>query len=281
MSRAKSAMYSEEYYDLSEEEMQAIIRRAQGGDPSAYGELVEIFSNFLTKYTSMLYNCKYSLGDYDIRRFISLFVKDDIVRKFLGRNDLNPEGRKHVYEVMRGINYMVRRYGTWKDVQQTVELTFIQCVERYEKQGDIPFSGYLYSYYFYLLKKNVELMLIDQLGRKTFPLISDDEAREDMGTSEVSIGFTAPPEPAIDDLMFAEVIDEHWVAGDTAYPPFDALTVKERQLLKWRYVNGERSSDIAERLTEHPNTTREHLNKIKKKLANIVEEDTDGDIEAY
>lgn len=275
MSRAKKRMYTESYYDLTEDEMQAIIKRAQGGEGAAQLELLEIFDNFLTKYATMLYYNKYSLGDYDIRRFISLFVPDPTIRRYLGRNKLNLEGRRHVHDVMGSIQYMVRRYGDEEDIRQTVDLTFLQCVERYERQGDVPFSGYLYSYYFYMLKKNVEGLLIDQLGLKTFPLISDEESSEDWESDDRQPGFTAPPEPSVEDFLHADVIDERWVAGDTAYPPFDVLTVQERQLIKWRFVNGDRSSDIANKITEHPNTVREHFNRIRTKIKKAIEEAVD------
>lgn len=280
MSASKKKMYREEYYDLTEDEMQALINRAKRQDPSAQNELLEIFSNFLAKYTAMLYHARFSLKDYDIRRFVALFVKDPGVRMYLLKNKLNAGGYKHVLEVMRGIQYMAQRYGTQEDIDQTVKMTFLQCVDRYERAesksgGYVPFSGYLYSYYFYLLKKNVDVFLIDQLGRKTFPLIADDDPL-DSDDSEKQAGFTAPPEPGVEDLLHAEKIDEYWVVGDTAYFPYDGLTIQERQLLKWRFADGERSSDIANRITEHPNTVREHFNRIRAKLRIAMDEELDS-----
>lgn len=278
MSRAKKALYKEEYYDLTEDEMQDIINRAQKGDMAAQNELLEIFSNFLSKYTAMLYHSRFTLSDYDIRRFVALFVKDPSVRMYLLKNKLSPGGYKHVHEVMRGIQYMAQRYGDQEDIDQTVKMTFLQCVMNYtrtpSKQGGwVPFSGYLYSYYFYLLKKNVDIFLIDQLGRKTFPLISDDDSAESFGDEEKQAGFTAPPDPSVEEMLYAEKIDEYWVAGDTCQPPYDCLTIQERQLLKWRFADGERSSDIANRITEHPNTVREHFNRIRGKLTDAIEEE--------
>jgi len=275
---SKRKTYKEQYYNLTEDEMQALLNRAKKNDGLAQMELLEIFGNFLSKYTTMLYYNRYSLNDYDIRRFIALFVKDPSVRQFLVRNKLNQGGQKHVQEVMRGIQYMTQRYADEEDVHQTVQMTFMQCVSNYKrtesKQGGwVPFSGYLYSYYFYLLKKNVDNFLIDQLGRKTFPLISDEESSEDWEGGERPVGFTAPPTPSVEDLIGAEEIDEYWVAGDTAHAPFDILTLQERQLIKWRYVNGERSSDIANRITEHPNTVREHFNRIRGRLRTAIELD--------
>ena len=63
-----------------------------------------------------------------------------------------------------GILYMVKRYCSEEDIQQTVRLTFFQCIKRYEKKeaekGPIPFSAFLYSYFLYLLKySNYHLQL--------------------------------------------------------------------------------------------------------------------------
>jgi DNA-directed RNA polymerase specialized sigma24 family protein len=53
---------------------------------------------------------------------------------------------------------------------------------------------------------------------------------------------------------------------------FQNLTVQERQLIKWRFVDGKRSSEISAKINEHPNTVREHLYEIKKKLAKLIQE---------
>ena len=264
--------YEEKYYSLSEEEIQTIIARAKLGSSADQIQLLEIFSNFLSKYVACLYNGKYSIGDYDIRRFVALFVKDPNTRKYLVRNKLNQAGVKHVAEVMRGITYMVNRYGDREDVEQTVHLSFFECVSTYTRKPPIPFSAFLYSYFFYILKKKVDLLLIDQLGRKTFPLISDDDYGDEDGENQTP-GFTAPPTPAADEFILTEEIDENWVFGDTATGAFTTLTIQERQLIKWRYVDNERSSDIAKRITEHQNTVREHFHRIREKITLYLEEE--------
>jgi hypothetical protein len=208
------AAYKEQYYSLEENEMQDLIARAKGGSSEAKEELLKVFNNFLTKYVSLLYYGRYNVGDYDIRRFISLFVKDPYVRFALMKNKLNNAGFKHVTEVMRGIQYMAKRYGEEEDIRQTVNATFFQCINRYERKdsakGPIPFSGFLYSYFFYLLKKNVDTFLIDQLGRKTFPLASDEAP--DNSEDEKQIGFKAEPvEYRLEQLLSTDSLDEFWV----------------------------------------------------------------------
>lgn len=168
---------------------------------------------------------------------------------------------------------MTKRYCTEEDVRQTVNMTFFQCVQRYERKGEIPFSAFLYSYFFYLLKKNVDTFLIDQLGRKSFALVDNSNQDSQQGDSEAPSGVNVDTlEYAVKDLMFAEPVDEFWVLGETATAPFDLLTVQERQLLKWRYIDKKRSSEIALKITEHPNTVREHIGKIKIKLKEIIKE---------
>lgn len=270
MAKKKYKDVNGEYYTLEEEEMQTLITNAKKGVSKDQMELLKIFDNFLTKYTNLLYRGKYNLNDYDVRKFIALFVKDPQARFYLVRNKLNDGGKSSVNDAMRGIIYMVNRYCSEEDVRQTVDLTFLQCIMRYERKGTIPFSGYLYSYYYYMLKKNVDAFMIDQLGRKSFPLITDDE---DEDREELIPGYTVPAAPSVEELLGPEDVDEFWVVGDSAIFPFDQLSIQERQLLKWRYVDGLRSSDISNKITEHQNTVREHFHRIRDKLSEILDDE--------
>lgn len=133
-------------------------------------------------------------------------------------------------------------------------------------------AGFLYSYFFYLLKKNVDTFLIDQLGRKTFPLLSDESHGEEDGDQPV--GFKAEPfEYTFEQIISTDELDEMWVLGEKVVPPFDELTVQERQLIKWRYVDGKKSSEISQKINEHPNTVREHLTRIREKIEDIIIKD--------
>lgn len=105
---------------------------------------MKVFNNFLSKYIALIYHGRYNLNDYDIRRFISLFVKNPYVRISLMKNKLSKKDYKEVSDVMGGIVYMAKRYGIEEDIKQTIDLTFLQCITRYERKesakGPIPFS---------------------------------------------------------------------------------------------------------------------------------------------
>jgi hypothetical protein len=80
--------------------MQELIAKAKEGSSKAQEELLKVFHNFLTKYVALLYHGRYNIKDYDVRRFIGLFVKNPYVRFALAKNKINKENMKHVYEVM-------------------------------------------------------------------------------------------------------------------------------------------------------------------------------------
>lgn len=100
--------------------------------------------------------------------------------------------------------------------------------------------------------------------------MADESSAEEEEESGV-VGFKAPPnEVDMDKMLCTEEVNELWVLGETCSEPFNSLNVQERQLLKWRYVDGLRSSDISKKITEHPNTVREHLSNLRAKIKDIV-----------
>lgn len=94
------AAYKEQYYNLEESEMQDLIAKAKDGSHKAKQELLKVFNNFLSKYVALIYHGRYNLGDYDIRRFIGLFVKNPYTRMALMKNKLTKKDHKDVSEVM-------------------------------------------------------------------------------------------------------------------------------------------------------------------------------------
>lgn len=275
----KAQKIKEQYYTLPEEEMQLLIERAKGSDQVAQKQILKVFNNFLTKYFTMLWRNKFSLSDYDIRRFIILYVRSPEVRRSLFKGTFNASITRDINETMTGINYMIRRYDEEEDVWQTIHMAFFQCIDVYQKKENIPFSSFLYSYFFYVLKKHVDTFLIYQLGRKTYGLLEYDESFDNDSGDNLKKGFIAPPGPSLEDVLYSEDIDEMWVMGLTASAPFDQLTLQDRQLLKWRFIDKMKTSEISKKITEHPNTIRDHFAQIEDKIKTIFREDVDLQIE--
>lgn len=274
--------YKEKWYSLEETEMQDLLYKAKRGDPKAQDRLLEVFDNFLSKYVQLLYDAKYNLNLTETRSFIALYVKNPKVRYPLLKNQLNAQGYKDVAEVIRGVQGMVRRYGNQDDVEQTVRMAFLHAVNKYErkesksKPGEfVPFAGYLSRYFKFVIKRYVDDFLIDQNGRHTYAVLPDDPSawEQDDGSSfGDGTALPLPPGQTLEEMVGAEMLDEYWVVGDSAFYPFNTLTIQERQLLRWRYVDNLKASEIAHRITEHPNTLRDHFNKIRNKLLEEIGE---------
>ena len=289
MSRAKRKMYVPAYWDLDEEDLQLIIWQAQLGQSEewsdqyravsakAVDQLLEIFDNYLSKYIAMLWDNKFNLNHWDIRYFINMFNPNKELAQNIKRKNFNKKTVKGAHEVIGRLQMMLRRYGNLDDLHQTVKMSFLSCVMRYERvassQGEgewVPFSGFLYRYFLYVVKADVEEYLTDQLGLKTFPIIPAENPSDDSEHDYVP-GFKLPSHPdASEDTINAVNLDDTWVAGLTCEFPFNKLSVNERQLLKWYYVNGESSIEISQRLNEHSNTTKGRLNKIEDKLERFL-----------
>lgn len=258
-----------EKFDLSEDELQQLVSDSQRGDYRATERLLEVFDNLLSKYVNLLYRAQYNLKDStNTRAFIALYVKDAKVRYPLLKNQLNAQGYKEVQKIITTLQGMAMRYDE-EDVSQTVKMAFIHCVERYErtesKQGGfVPFAGYINWYLKFIIKRYVDVYLIDQNGRHSFAILPD-EIEEDFDY-DPQLGYHLPPTLKLEEMIGPQKIDEYWVAGDTATFPFDTLSPHERQLLRWRYAENIQVSKIAYMITEHPNTLRDHYKTIRAKL---------------
>ncbi len=262
------------YYSIPEDELQKMIARAQSGNQRDQEELLKVFSNFLEKYVKLLSAGRYDLRDYDTKQFIYLYIGDAKLKASLRPDRVSLKTYKAVDHIIQGIKFMVCRYNNEDDVRQTINMTFLKVVSIYKYMPPVPFSGYLYRNFFYRLKKVVDELLIDENGLHSFPLVTDDsvgssfESPDPSSIHETAVSFA----PEMEDLLSIIGIDEYWVLGESASYPFNLLTVHERQLLKWRYVDGLRPNKIAEKTSDHPNTCRQHIKAITNKLKDLLEE---------
>lgn len=270
----KRKKVSKGYYDIPEDEIQEIIIRAQSGEYKSQEYLLKVFSNFLEKYVNLLNKGHYDLRDYDIKCFVNLYVPSKDLRFKISKGRLDFKTYSEVTKTMQRIHNMVKRYNTEEDIRQTVNMTFTQCVSRYKRIGKIPFSGYLYRYFFFLLKRNVGLFLIGQLDLKSYPLITDDSVTSSISQDDAGVihEAVAPTAPQLEDMLTIDDIDENWVRGIGVSFPFNTLDIHERQLLKWRYVDGLRPNKISEKTSDHPNTCRQHIKVIVRKIDSLMEE---------
>lgn len=263
----KKKSYDERKYNLSNAEMVELVKQFQAGSDSAGMKMLEVFENFLANFVKLLYYGTYDRSNYELKRFIGFYIPNGQLRYKFMKNQLSPPEAKAVNDVVRGLNVMVTRFCELEDVEQALKLALLSCLKIYEPRpssqgGSVPVTNYISNYSLYIFKKVTDTQLISQLGRKTFPLIDESTTDE----NEVQAGFLPPIGPDLESYLDKEEFNEAWVYGTTAKGVFATLTQAERQLIKWRYIDGERASEIAHKLLEHPNTTRERLLRLKETI---------------
>ena len=268
----KKKTYKDRQYSLSNDEMYELVLAFQVGDEKAGLKMMEVFENFLANFIKLLFYGVYDRSNYELRRFISFYVPEGFLRYKLLKNQMNSSEFRQVNDIVRGISGMVARTCQLEDVEQAINLSFLDCLKRYELRessqgGSVPIPNYISYYSLYLFKKATDTYLINQLGRHTFPLIDEKDSNEKTDYSEaIQHGMAPPVGPNLEEFLDRDEFDELWVRGDTARGVFATLTQSERQILKWRYIDGEKASEIANRILEHSNTSRERLTAIKQKL---------------
>lgn len=275
MAQQKRSVHHD-YYHLPEEEIQDLVKRSQQGDEDALAYLLKIFENFIQKYVNLLYHGQLGLHNNDIRQFLKLFVNNTRLKQRLGQNKLNMHDRQELQTIWHGFNWMITRYNEESDVRQTVEMAFIDTVQRYVRKGEVPFSGYIYRYFLFIMQKYMKDILIDQLGRKSFPLRVEEDFDDDDEQDTPTPGFDIPAEPSAEDMMGTHEIGENWVFGDVMFP-FDHLNPQERQLIRWYYIEKHNLTTIADRMAESSNKISEHIATARRKLAEAIKNDPELD----
>lgn len=268
MARQKSSVHHD-YYHLPEEEIQDLVARAQQNDREASEYLLTIFDNFIQKYVNLLYHGQLALHNNDIRQFLKLFINNNRLKRCLGQNRFSQHDHHELQRIWSSFNWMIVRFAGEEDVRQTVELAFMDCVQRYRRKGDVPFSGYIYRYFLFIMQKYMQEILIDQLGRKTFPLrVEEDFDDED---DDVPPGFDVPAEPSAEEMVDSHEIDEDWVFGDAQFP-FNQLNPQERQLIKWYYIDNKTLTSIADRMAESSNNISSIIASARRKLTEVIKD---------
>lgn len=84
------AAYKEQYYTLEENEMQDLIQKAKDGNMSAQNELLKVFNNFLTKYSTMLYYRKVQFGGLWLKKVHSSFYKRQLRKASVSKKQDEP-----------------------------------------------------------------------------------------------------------------------------------------------------------------------------------------------
>jgi DNA-directed RNA polymerase specialized sigma24 family protein len=234
-------------------------------------QLVQTFHNYLMKYYKLFTAGEINLDNYDLRKFLCCFIKNEQIRKELIRGKYQTKNAiSQAFHTVQYIRRAFNGYETYKqshkdypfdEVYRELVIIFLDCAKRYKDQGK-SFKRYLYHAYRYHLKDFVNSKLFD--GANKSSKYVDMYASNDL----------KPLDEAIDkesyDNHYPFEIDKHtdlssnilWLNGINCNELFEDLSYIERYILVKAFLDNKSDKEIAQLTGLHPLS----VYRIKKRL---------------
>jgi RNA polymerase sigma factor (sigma-70 family) len=166
-----------------------LVRRYRSGDEAAIAELLSAFEGFIVKYANFLKHGYISRGDWDIQGLIKMLtprMPPELKRRAL--NGEIPSYRDRlslIREAMQSYEY--------EDIVSELNIMFMESALQFRKRKDGPsFTGFLYSYFKYKVKRWIDKRLKDVLNMANLATITEREENMQMleDTQEFELHFS-------------------------------------------------------------------------------------------
>lgn len=228
-------------------------------------QLVEQYKNFLNKYQMMFVNENVDFTNYDVRSFLSCYVKDPEIRRNLRRGKFHSsETRSIAYKILQYIKWALRQHHP-KEIEAELVIPFLRCAKAYKQQGK-SFNRYLYRVYRYELKRHIDKMPIDMLDQEKITYIDVWHDNFDWEVTEDVYDFERPLHIEMDDTL--ELSHPDWIHGDKSTEPFRLLKPHERYILVKYYYENHTDKEIAKMLPYNPKS----IHRMRKRLVDYLYE---------
>lgn len=165
-------------------DIEALVIRYKDGDRDASGELFKAFSGFIAKYANFLKFGSIAKKDRDLQGLLRLLCpKGD-----------NPKARMSI------IREAIRSY-EYEDVVGELNVLFLKSVAQFKTResklgGNVPFAGYLYAYFKFMVKRWIDQRLVDVMNTVKLVELSEEEQEvqmlEDTRDFEIQFGRVRP-----------------------------------------------------------------------------------------
>jgi len=221
--------------------------------------LLKKYNSFLNKYFRLLVYETIDFKNYDIRFFISLYMKDKELKRSIRRGKYHSS--EAIYEarkIVRKLNSLFKNY-TLDDIYYELTIPFVQCVLHYQFRAN-GFEKYLYQSYRFYLHRHLkdlakeqnfyEIAYFDDINGKT-ELIDFDQLESD---------YLIEMEPDL------ELNHPDWLNGKKASYPFNQLTREQRLILVKYYMEKYKDRQIGQLIGRNPKSIHRIRSKIVRKM---------------
>lgn len=231
-------------------------------------KLIDCFNLFLNDYSIFLAYGSYVLGNYSIRRFISLYSRDK-VRKNYNQYNYMPYVKQSIHDTVGRITYVLSDY-SYQEIYNECACALLEMALIY-KDTKPSFHNYVHKCFHYRLKDNLDK--ITSSSKRTIPfddsiMLADDRVDYEYEQALEQICKSEKLEKTsfkVED-NYSVLDDRHlnynWELGATCSDEFKILTPFERNLLIQSYIK--KKSDIE--ISDNYGLARETVNR-KKRIA--------------
>jgi hypothetical protein len=285
----------------------ALVKKAQQGDEKSLNELYTRYEWFLFKYRQMFRSeidmLRLVRSYSDVASFFSLYVGKR-TKNIISNNQANERASNVAFKKANELVELGKEIGGQEDVNSIIDLTFFQCVKRYDPDAKViselkklgldytsmkkkeqkkyqeqfpvvSFEGFLLTYFKFRLKKNLDVEsrgIIPGIGwckpygDNETGVNTTEEATE---TDQEAITVCIDHDNIETIIAQLQNIDHDWVEGTTATWPFDQLSKQERWLIKARFVDRQYTYVIAENIGMSTSIIRARVADIRIKLLKL------------
>src|SRR5699024_2466636 len=219
-------------------------------------QLLLKYEPFINKYLYLFHAKNIDFNNYDIRFFLSCYIKDKSSRSRLRKKSYRK--KSDIALAHKVLNYLCQAFKDHnkQELYHELIIPFLSCLKRYEER-DVGFQKYIYVSYKYELIRHINKLLFQNF--KTIPA--------DLETVEVKTENE-------NDFMFLDAEFElnhpDWLRGKTCMPIFKNLTREDRLILIKYYLESYSDKKIGQLIGK----SRKTINRTRHKAISKIKNET-------
>lgn len=262
-----------------------LVMEYQAGAPQSADKLIEAFNGFLWRFVNYIHQGVFSIDNYCLRKFVSLFIADENVRKRVAQYRFRPVVQEYLYNLARRVNVLFSQY-TEEEIRQEAICTLLTMAKKYKDTQKPSFHNYVEKCFHFEAFRGLKGMIIDPITRLPQDeyidnLIIDASVERDFNDFLVEIdyerslkGATIPVEQVKSSPFDLDSLNTNWNNGVTCGDAFKNLSPFERSILVMHYIEDLTDTEIGEQYGLCRATINRKRLTAKAKIAENVNSDT-------
>lgn len=226
------------------------------------------YQPFINKYMMLFTSSTIPFKYYDIRYFLSFYLKDKEDMRSLRRGKYH--SKEDISNANRITTYLKQAFEGYEDEEIYHELIipFLECAKRYKFEGR-TFNAYLYRTYKYALMRHINSLLFNRFTIQDVSMQTPEQSILDQLSEKEE-------EPQLkielDDLL--SLNHPLWLAGVDTKEPFKQFTREERLILVKYYMEKNTDKEIGRLVGRNRRSINRSRLRAIRKLENEVKEET-------